>query len=242
MVAFALPTADENAPPAAAAGSDGWLPLFDGRSLDGWVHLNGSHTFSVEDGAIVGRTSPGSRNSFLCTTREFDDFELELETTVDHVTNQGIQIRSQVRPSTVRDDYNFSAGRVYGPQVEIRRYYEGQPTTGTLYGEALGTSWLTSKEKIAAGHRHFVADGWNHLRIVAAGPRIRTWVNGQLVEDLVNERVHRTHPRGFIALQIHGITGNEPEARRLGLRAEEPLVMKWRQLRIRPLPSAPPPP
>src|SRR5690606_30478402 len=122
-----------------------------GSTLDGWVHLNGSHTYSVEDGAIVGRTVEGSRNSFLCSLQEFSDFELELEVMVDRVTNQGIQFRSKVRPVTVRDHHDFRAGRVYGPQAEIRRYYDGQPTTGTLYGEALGTGWLSSEQTLKNG-------------------------------------------------------------------------------------------
>ena len=62
--------------------------------------MNGAHRFTVEDGAIVGRTveASASLNSFLCTLQEFDDFELELETAIDPVTNSGIQIRTQVRP------------------------------------------------------------------------------------------------------------------------------------------------
>ena len=64
--------------------------------------MNGAHRFTVEDGAIVGRTveSSASMNSFLCTPQEFDDFELELETAIDPITNSGIQIRSTVRPLT----------------------------------------------------------------------------------------------------------------------------------------------
>ena len=98
IVAFALPQAADTSQPnpnANGSGGSDWIQLFDGTTLNGWVHLNGAHTYTVEDGAIVGRTveSSASMNSFLCTTREFDDFELELETMVDRVTNQGIQIR-----------------------------------------------------------------------------------------------------------------------------------------------------
>lgn len=248
IVVFALPAENEVAPPpprvAGAAGSaDGWLELFDGRTLEGWAHLNGAHTYTVEDGAIVGRTVEGSENSFLCTTREFGDFELELETWVDRVTNTGIQIRSTARPWTaVGEDIprelrgaSGRAGRVNGPQVEIRRSYPGQPHTGMLYGEALGTGWLSTKEKIAAGHPHFQNEGWNRLRIVADGPRIQAWVNGHLIEGRVLEEVYRTHPRGFIGLQVHGLNGREPGFKEHGLTVSEPLLMKWRNLRIRPL-------
>jgi quinoprotein glucose dehydrogenase len=244
IIAFALPASDQS--PAvrtdSAAGLD-WIQLFDGTTLNGWVHLNGAHTYTVEDGAIVGRTvePSASTNSFLCTTREFDDFELELETMVDKVTNQGIQIRSQVRPTkTTGRSFESFAGRVNGPQVEVRRFYKGQPTTGLLYGEALGTNWLSSQQKIDDGHHYFIDEGWNALRIVARGPRIQTWVNGHAVEDLVNDEVFKTHPRGFIGLQIHGLSEREvtmPLYAGSGVTVSEPLLSRWRNIRIRPIPK-----
>jgi quinoprotein glucose dehydrogenase len=239
IIAFALPPSSQVAP----AASD-WIQLFDGATLNGWVHLNGAHTYTVEDGAIVGRTveSSASMNSFLCSLREFDDFELELDTMVDRVTNQGIQIRSTVRPvKSAGTTFESSAGRVNGPQVEVRRYYKGLPTTGMLYGEALGTNWLSSQQKIDEGHHFFVDDGWNRLRIVAKGPRIQTWVNGHLVEDLTNEAVYKTHSKGFIGLQMHGITERDlslPINAGSGVTVGQPLVNKWRNIRIRPIPKA----
>ena len=89
---------------------------------------------------------------------------------------------------------------------------------------------MTSPEN----HPYFVNDGWNKLRIVARGPRIQTWVNGQAVEDIVNDAVYKTHPRGFIGLQIHGLSQREvdanPEAR---ITSSQPLTIKWRNSRIR---------
>ena len=107
IIAFALPQGRRQTPPttaSAAPAADRWIDLFDGKTLNGWVHMNGAHRFTVEDGAIVGRTveSSASMNSFLCSLQEFDDFELELETAIDPVTNSGIQIRTQVRPVRCR--------------------------------------------------------------------------------------------------------------------------------------------
>jgi quinoprotein glucose dehydrogenase len=233
IVAFALP--EEQEQPAES----GWIQLFDGKTLNGWVHMNGSHTFDVEDGAIVGRTVEGSVNSFLCSLREFADFELELETYIDPLTNSGIQFRTKVRPVTEPGPADImSAGRINGPQVEIRRFYKGLPTTGLLYGEALRTGWLSSQQKIDQGHPYFVADGWNKLRILAKGPRIQTWVNGHLIEDLTNEQVYKTHAKGFIGLQIHAIGEHEisqPENAALGITKIQPLMVKFRNIRIRPL-------
>jgi quinoprotein glucose dehydrogenase len=243
IIAFALPQDRRQTAPAPpsrpTASGDGWITLFDGTSLNGWVHMNGAHRFTVEDDAIVGRTveSSASMNSFLCTLQEFDDFELELETSIDPVTNSGIQIRTQVRPVQMQGrSFEVAAGRVNGPQVEIRRSYKGLPATGHIYGEAMGTNWLTSQQKIQDGHPHFVNDGWNKLRIVAKGPRIQTWVNGQPVEDLVNEAVYKTHSRGFIGLQVHGLSQREIDANPgAGITTSQPLAIRWRNIRIRPL-------
>ncbi len=238
IIAFALPSGDERQSTTTAA-SNGWIDLFDGSSLTGWAQMNGAHRFTVEDGAIIGRTveSSAGMNSFLCTLQEFDDFELELETAIDPITNSGIQIRSTVRPlQTTGRGFESAAGRVNGPQVEIRRFYQGEPATGLLYGEALGTNWLSSQAKIDAGHHYFVDAGWNKLRIVAHGPRIQTWVNGNLVEDLINGEVYKSHPKGFIGLQIHGLSDREVNAHPdLGITTKQPLTIRWRQIRIKPM-------
>jgi quinoprotein glucose dehydrogenase len=226
IITFALPDTAENEMVSSATEQDAdqWVNLFNGVNLDGWVQLNGYHNYSVEDSAIVGRTVEGSDNSFLCSMKEFDDFEMEVEVMIDDVTNSGIQFRSRVRPVTVGEGNQFAAGRVYGPQAEIRRNLgEDSPTTGVLYGEALGTGWLSAKEKVENGHHYFMDHGWNLLRIVANGPRMQTWVNGHPVEDLTNTEVYKTHPSGFIGLQIHGING------------EGPFVMKWKNIKIRPI-------
>jgi quinoprotein glucose dehydrogenase len=240
IVAFALPEAPTDGARDLQVPGSAWQSLFDGATLDGWVHLDGAHTYTVEDGAIVGRTvqSSASMNSFLCTTREFDDFELELETMVDKVTNQGIQIRSKVKPVATGRGFDNAAGRVFGPQVEVRRFYPGMTTSGLLYGEAMGTGWFSSQQKIDNGHRFFLDDGWNKIRIVAQGPRIQTWVNGLAVEDLTLDAVYKTHPKGFIGLQMHGITERDlalPVNAGSGVTVSQPLISKWRNIRIRPL-------
>jgi quinoprotein glucose dehydrogenase len=85
IVAFALPrsTPGSAALPPPSPSADGWIDLFDGVTLDGWVHMNGAHRFTVEDGAIVGRTveASASTNSFLCT---LDSAVLERAYSISH--------------------------------------------------------------------------------------------------------------------------------------------------------------
>jgi quinoprotein glucose dehydrogenase len=241
VAAFALPEREAAASSPSERTADSWTQLFDGKTLNGWVHMNGAHNFTVEDGAIVGRTVESSAgiNTFLCSEEEFGDFELELETYIDPVINSGIQIRTKIRPvdGTGRP-YESFAGRVNGPQVEIRRYYPGLPTTGLLYGEALGTNWLSSQKKIDEGHQYFMDEAWNKLRIVAKGPRIQAWVNGHLIEDYTSEDLYKTHARGFIGLQAHGLSERElslPINAGRGITTSQPLMVKFRDIRIRPL-------
>lgn len=215
---------------AAGLAASEWQDLFDGRTLEGWRRLNGSATYEVVEGAIVGTTVPGSPNSFLATTREFGDFVLELEFKVDPRLNSGVQIRSESRS-------DFKNGRVHGYQVEIDpspEPYAKQPAnldaegnpiasgaaprswTGGIYDEQR-RGWLQNLSDRPAAREAFRPGQWNHLRVEAVGPSIRTWVNGVAAADVVDGLTRR----GFIALQVHAVD------------QEVPLQVRWRKLRIR---------
>jgi Domain of Unknown Function (DUF1080) len=206
------------------AGADGdWVALFDGRTLAGWAPMNGTAEYRVADGAIVGRTSAGSPNSFLVTERAYGDFELEIEVKVDEELNSGVQIRSRPKERTTGAGADEQVGRVFGPQIEI----EASPgLAGYVYGEAMGRGWLSQEARLQP-HEHFRSGEWNRYRVVARGPRIQTWLNGQPIEDLTEQETFRTHPEGFIGLQVHGIE-----------RGSGPYEVAWRNLRLRQMPAA----
>ena len=205
----------------AHADDGGWVSMFNGKSLEGWTPKNGFAQYSVVDGAIKGVTAPGSPNSFLCTVKEYGDFELEFEVKVHNSLNSGVQIRSQTRDAEGKNSI-YNTGRVNGPQVEIEASGANGAEAGYIYGEAAG-GWMTKPEKLVA-HKHFKDGEWNAYRIVAKGPRIQTFINGQQIEDLTDEEKFQSHPKGFIGLQVHGIG-----------RASGPYDVMWRNLRIREL-------
>lgn len=196
----------------ANADDAGWKSLFDGTTLEGWSQRNGTAKYTVEDGAIVGRTTEGSPNSFLCTTRDYANFELEFEVKVDDGLNSGVQIRSQTRDTP--------EGRVNGPQVEIE---SGPAEAGYIYGEATDRGWLTLEAHLKP-HAFFKNGEWNQFRVVADGPRIKTWINGQPIEDLTDAPIFETHPTGFIGLQVHGIGKNAG-----------PFEVRWKNIRVKEL-------
>ena len=90
-----------------------WVALLDGETLDGWTQRNGTAVYSVEDDAIVGRTTEGSPNSFLCSNKIYGDFELKFEVKVDAALNSGVQIRSRTRGGT-------ATGRVNDPRLRLK--------------------------------------------------------------------------------------------------------------------------
>jgi hypothetical protein len=197
-----------------AARADEMTPIFDGKTLDGWVQYNGTATYRVEDGAIVGKTSPGSPNSFLCTKKLYGDFELTFEVKVDDGLNSGVQIRSNCKGGA-------PDGRVNGPQVEIESSGRNGAESGYIYGEAAG-GWMTPKADLKP-HKHFKDGEWNTYRIVAKGPRIQVWINGTQISDLTDEEKQKTHPKGFIGLQVHGV-GNKG-----------PFDVAWRNIKLKEL-------
>lgn len=201
----------------------GWTPLFDGTSLSGWIQKNGTATYRVEDGAIIGKTNEGSPNSFLCSEQEYADFELEFEVKVHRQLNSGVQLRSKTREP--RSDEKF--GRVYGPQVEIEASGANGALSGYVYGEATGLGWLTPQERLKP-HKHLRDGEWNAYRVVCQGPRIQTWINGAPIEDLTHAATYETHPKGFIGLQVHGIKAGTG-----------PYEVAWRNIRIRTLSAKP---
>ena len=187
-------------------------PIFDGLTLDGWVQRGGDAHYEVRDGAIVGNAVAGGPNSFLCTERSFADFELELEFLVRGNLNSGVQIRSHAR-SAARNAV------VYGYQIEIDP--SPRAWTGGLYEES-GRGWLDDSEDDEVAREAFRAGEWNHMRVLALGSHLRTWINGVPVTDYLDTR----SLEGFIALQVHGV----PEV-------GDGLSVSWRSLRLRDLGS-----
>jgi hypothetical protein len=197
----------------AKTGEAAWVDLFDGKTLTGWTQRNGTATYRVEADTIVGKTTDGSPNSFLCTDKSYGDFELTFQVKVDNALNSGVQIRSQCEGGT-------PDGRVNGPQIEIEASGANGAEAGYIYGEAAG-GWMTAENDLKP-HKHFKDGEWNDYRVLAVGPNIKVWINGVQISDLTHEEKFKSHPKGFIGLQVHGIGAGEG-----------PYEVSWRNLKIR---------
>jgi hypothetical protein len=166
------------------AADSPWVELFDGRSLDGWVRHGGTASYQAEDGMLVGTTTEGSPNTFLCKG-PFGDFELEFEVLCDQPLNSGVQIRSHVyakdTPQASKPDRIRKAGEVYGYQCEIVEQARG--TAGNFWDEARHTKWWDDFTNKPEAQKAYKDGEWNKYRIVAQGDHIRSWVNGIACAD-----------------------------------------------------------
>lgn len=207
----------------ARAASE-WAPLFDGKTLDNWVVKGGTATYRVENGVIVGTTSTNpSMNTFLSTTRDYADFELQLEVLCDDALNSGIQIRSHTyekdQPQPSNSERIRKKGEVYGYQCEIAA--NDKCTAGNFWDEGRWTKWHDDLTKKPGACTAFKAGEWNHYRIVAQGDRIRSWVNGVPCADF-HDGADAT---GFIGLQVHRIRSG----------ADRKFQVRFKNLKIREL-------
>ena len=184
-----------------------FVPLFDGKTLTGWKQLGGKAKYEVVEDAIVGTSVPDTPNSFLCTEKDYANFVLEMEVMVDSRLNSGIQFRSESKA-------DYQNGRVHGLQFELDP--SDRAWTGGIYEEGR-RGWLNNLEANDRARYAFKRDAWNRVRIEANGELLRTFLNGVPAGELKDSMT----PKGFIALQVHGV-GKETT----------PMSVKWRNIRI----------
>jgi hypothetical protein len=163
---------------------DGWVSLFDGRTLTGWecepAEL-ASH-WKVENGEMVGE-NPDEKGSMLWTTGIYTNYELELEYI------------------TLTDDYDtgvFPRGNGHQVQIGISRSLQ-RDMTGCIYApkDEKG-AYPGQTDKVDDFHK---VGEWNHLRVIMEGKRIQTFLNG---EPFVDYEGIVINDEGPIGLQLHG--------------------------------------
>mgnify|MGYP002623353367 CR=1 FL=1 len=170
---------------STAEPPEGFARLFDGETLNGWE--GNEKMFRVEDGCIVGGTLKQRipHNEFLCTTKEYENFELRLQVkAVGKGVNAGIQFRTKRIPNH---------HEVIGYQADV-----GGKWWGKLYDESRRRKVLGGEDgaKVNAGD-------WNDYVIRAQGSRIQLWLNGEQTVDFT-ETDADIDRSGIIGVQIHG--------------------------------------
>lgn len=164
-------------------------PLFDGSSLAGWEG-DGKY-FRIVDGTIVagGLAESIPQNEFLCTTREYGDFELRIKARMtDGRGNGGVQFRShRVKDSRELQGYQADCGD---------RYWGG------VYDESRRRRFLGTRLNGAEMKQALKPADWNEYVIRCEGLRTRIWLNGVQTLDYL-EADPSIPLKGHIGVQIH---------------------------------------
>ena len=191
----------------------GFVPLFDGRTLNGWKLVNGHGPgYIVRDNTIV---CPKDGGGNLFTEREYANFVLRFEFKTEPGGNSGIGIRAPYEGTS----------SVEGMEIQIlddgHEMYRGKIKSEQHHGSVYDMIPARTGFLKPAGE-------WNSEEIMADGRRIRVTLNGVVIVDasldIVREpAVLAKHPG------IKRTTGH------IGLLGHESLV-EFRNLRIRTLP------
>lgn len=167
---------------------DGWVSLFDGKTLDGWTEKGGRYDgdadWTVEDGAIVGREAEGAQGGLLYTEGMYANYEFECDVHITAPFDSGIFVRMVPDASgaqfTLDDRPGGSICGIY--------------SDGWKYHETGGSKLWRSGE-------------WCHVKVRCVGDPMHlvAWIDGVCVLDYrMAEGSGPFAKTGRIGIQVHG--------------------------------------
>jgi hypothetical protein len=211
LSSLSLATGAEPQAATAASGvseqeaKDGFVPIFNGKDLTGWVGIGGdTSSYYVKDAMLICKNT-GKVHIF--TEKEYANFILRLQIKLDPGGNNGVGIRTQVS----------KAPHLFGMEIQVLEddyYKDGKPFAlrdyqhhGSIYGV------------VPAKTGHLKPAGqWNDEEIVCDGRRVKVTLNGTVIVDADLGKVKpidgQDHPglkyeKGRIGLHAHGNFGAE---------------------------------
>src|SRR2546426_859153 len=213
------------------AAEEGFKSIFNGNDLTGWDGR--PQHWSVEDGAITGRTTkerPAQGNNFLIWTNgTVSDFELRLSYKIvpnntNGFANSGIQYRSKDFGNFVVGGYqaDFEAGKTYSGILYEERgrgilAQRGQMTWIQPDGKIRVIGSLGKSEE---NQEQIKKEDWNDYVVIARGNHLTHVINGRVTADVTDDQESKAAKSGILALQLH---------------AGDPMTVQFKNIRIRKL-------
>lgn len=169
-----------------AAVEEGFMPIFDGTTLDGWflIYPKGStRGYIVENGSIV---CPADGGGNLLTRDEYANFIFRFEFNMEPGGNNGVGIRAPIA-----GDIAYT-----GMEIQILDHdhsrYQGQLKPAQKHGSIYDVVPAKTGFLKPAGE-------WNAEEIAANGRRITVTLNGHLIVDadldtIKDPEVLKKHP------------------------------------------------
>ncbi len=189
---YALPCEKEPWEPDNSVLSDeerkeGFISLFDGKTLNGWIILGGNKDgFAVKNGNIEWIERGGGA---LQTCKRYDDFILRIEYKIANNGNSGIHVRAprSNRASKIGFELQFLGDH-------------GRPASKSSTGSIYSVVAPTMNPSKPAGE-------WNEVELVCDGPHVQVTMNGHKIQDINFDDYEELKYRlrdGFLRLTDHG--------------------------------------
>ena len=156
-------------------GKDGWISIFDGKTLNGWKAGDNPESWSVKNGVITG---DGERSHLFYMEQVCENCEFEADVKLNHGGNSGMYFRAAFGPDWPK-----------GYEAQVNNTHSDWKRTGSLY------NFANVKEQLVPD------DTWWNQHIIAQGNHIIILVNDKKVVDYVDEK--NTYMKGYLALQQH---------------------------------------
>jgi hypothetical protein len=182
-----------------AAAEPGFVPLFDGKTLQGWTLAKGKGPgYVVENGVLV---CPAEGGGNLYTEKEYSNFVLRFEFRLTEGANNGVGIRAPME------------GDAAYQGMEIQVLDDGSPKYAGWLKPVQRNGSVYDVVAAEPGHKKPTGE-WNEEEIVADGRRIRVTLNGHVLVDanldsVTDPAVLKKHPglarkAGHIGFLGHG--------------------------------------
>lgn len=161
---------------------DGWISLFDGKTLNGWKASEHPSTFSVADGAIVVY---GDRAHLFyagdVNNHNFKNFEFKVTVMTTPGSNSGIFIHTT---------YQEEGWPSQGYEIQVNNTHTDWRKTGSVY------AIQDVKEAPAKDNE------WFTEHIIVQGKKITVKVNDKVINEYTETGATRLNG-GTVALQGH---------------------------------------
>jgi hypothetical protein len=194
------------------APETGFVPIFDGRTLNGW---DGDPVYwRVEHGCIVGEITPATiikRNTFLIWRGGTPkDFELKVEYRISDRGNSGINYRSVELTDAKWSLAGYQAD-IDGPGKYTGQNYEERGRTFlALRGQMTGIAEGAKPALIASlgdsdALKAFVKTGdeWNEYHLIIRGNTLVHILNGHVMSVVLDDDAKHRKFDGLIGVQVH---------------------------------------